>query len=305
MIPERKETASGTSSVAQLLQTFASRFDQYLGTLITVENNEVDRVLREAMAYALLSPGKRLRPFLVVRCCELVGGREDDALASAAAVECVHAFSLVHDDLPAMDNDDVRRGRPTCHKKFGEAMAILAGDALVVLAFQVLAERYENSRVVSGVVKELAEATGWSGMIGGQAADILGEKSAADVKLTATIHQKKTARLFRAACRIGGMAGNGSTEQVESLGRYGETLGRAFQIADDLLDVTGNSLKIGKETGKDASAGKQTYPRSVGIEESRRIALGLADEAIQTISGFGVEADALRDLAGYAVARDY
>jgi geranylgeranyl pyrophosphate synthase len=234
-----------------------------------------------------------------------VGGSRDDAWPAAAAVECVHAFSLVHDDLPAMDDDDVRRGKPTTHKQFGEAMAILAGDALVVLAFEILARHVSDRRLAGEMVLELAERTGWTGVIGGQASDIAGQSQDPSLDLTRYIHERKTAALFEGACRLGAMAGSGKADDVATLGRFGTCLGRAFQIADDLLDVTSSAEKMGKRVGKDGPAGKQTYPRCVGVERSRRAAEKACEDAIRELQGFGHDADDLRELARYVVSRTF
>jgi geranylgeranyl diphosphate synthase type II len=289
-------------SVAGLLKDFALRFDQEFQLLLD-RRTKTPPALADAVRYSALAPGKRLRPFLLVRCCEICGGTAESAFPAAAAVECVHAFSLVHDDLPAMDNDDLRRGRPTCHRQFGEALAILAGDALLVLAFECLTEQVQDPGITARLCAELAFATGASGMIGGQAEDILGESQPPDHGRTESIHRRKTAALIRAACRMGAQAARAGGERVDALGRYGEKLGLAFQIADDLLDVLGKEADLGKAAGKDARKAKQTYPRSVGIEKSREIANSLAAAASAELDRFGREAADLRDLAGYVVER--
>jgi len=292
------------TSPPNVLSIFAAQFDGHLNGYLQTTNN-VPSELLEAVRYSVLAPGKRIRPYLVVRCCELVGGSRDSALPAAAAVECVHAFSLVHDDLPAMDDDDLRRGRPTAHKQFGEAMAILAGDALVVLAFELLARRVRDRRLAGEMVLELAERTGWAGMIGGQAADIAGQSQDPSLDRTQYIHERKTAALFAGACRLGAMAGRGTVADVSALGRFGRCLGLAFQIADDLLDVTSTKEKLGKMTGKDVTARKQTYPRSVGVERSRETAGAAAADAKAELSRFGAAASDLRELADYAVSRGF
>ena len=223
----------------------------------------------------------------------------------AAAVECVHAFSLVHDDLPAMDDDDLRRGRPTCHKRFGEAVAILAGDALAVLAFEVLCRHTTDEKLACRMCHELATGTGCAGMIGGQAVDIIGQSSPPTLDLATYIHERKTARLFESSCRLGAMVGGGSGESTHSLGQYGQKLGRAFQIADDLLDLTSTPERLGKRVGKDAEARKQTFPQCVGIDGSRMAAREAAGAAIAELESFGPEADDLRALATYVVDRNY
>jgi geranylgeranyl diphosphate synthase type II len=286
------------------LGEFAAEFDNRLKEYLT-SRGEVPAELLEAVQYSALAPGKRVRPYLVTRCSELVGGQASDGLPAAAAVECVHAFSLIHDDLPAMDNDDFRRGQPTSHKKFGEAVAILAGDALVVLAFEILGRHVADRRLAAEMVLELADGTGWSGMIGGQAVDVTGQAKPPTLKLARYIHERKTARLFQTACRLGAMAGRADQESVERLGRFGQMLGRAFQIADDLLDVTSSAEVLGKNVGKDAKSNKQTFPQCVGIEESTLAAQDAAQAAIAELGIFGPAADDLRELARYVVDRNY
>jgi geranylgeranyl pyrophosphate synthase len=292
------------TSLPNPLSNFAAQFDGQLNDYLQ-STSDVPAELLEAVRYSVLAPGKRIRPYLVVRCCELVGGSREDARPAAAAVECVHAFSLVHDDLPAMDDDDVRRGRPTTHKQFGEAMAVLAGDALVVLAFELLARHVRDRHLAGEMVLELAVRTGWAGMIGGQAADIAGQSQDPSLDRTRYIHERKTAALFEAACRLGAMAGRGEADDVAALGRFGACLGRAFQIADDLLDVTSTAEKSGKTVGKDVIAGKQTYPACVGVEQSRAAAKAAADEAIAEIESYGSKAGDLRELAAYAASRSF
>jgi geranylgeranyl diphosphate synthase type II len=286
------------------LKAFAAEFDQWFKEYLT-PRGDVPPELLEAVHYSALAPGKRIRPYLVGRCCELAGGRTSDAFPAAAAIECVHTFSLIHDDLPAMDDDDLRRGRPTSHKRFGEAIAILAGDALVVLAFELLAQHIPDKRLAAEMVLTLADGAGWSGMIGGQTADVTGQSRPPALELTTYIHERKTARLFETACRLGATMSHAGSDMVEALGGFGRMLGRAFQIADDLLDVTSSTEAIDKGVGKHAEAGKQTFPRCIGIEESRRAANDAATAAIAHLEAFGPAADDLRTLARYVVDRDY
>ena len=310
--PSGEPQADRQSLLADRLRAFAARFDTHFERLLTPAQPVPQRI-QDAVRYAAMAPGKRLRPYLVVRCCELVGGCADDAWPAASAIECVHAFSLVHDDLPAMDDDNLRRGRPTCHIQFDEATAILAGDALVTLAFELLTRTNEPAAAVRPVkpvepacrlVRELAEGTGWAGMIGGQMDDISGQSHPPDLDRTISIHRRKTARLFETACRLGALLGGADDARVDALGSYGQSLGRAFQIADDLLDVTGGAEALGKTPGKDASARKQTFPRIAGIEGSRTAARELVDAAVVAVSGFGREADDLRMLARFAIDRN-
>lgn len=287
-----------------VLQAFVDDFDPKLEAILA-ERTDIPRRLRDAMNYSLLAPGKRIRPYLATRCCQLVGKPADDAFAAAAAIECVHCFSLVHDDLPAMDDDDLRRGRPTTHKQFDEATAILVGDGLLALAFEILATSSPQQANVTQMVRALAEATGATGMIGGQAADLAGQDEPSSIERTRYIHERKTGRLFDAAAKLGALAGCATDSAVASMGRFGLHLGLAFQITDDLLDVTASREQMGKATSKDAGAGKQTYPACVGIEESRLAAERAVAEAIDALSHLGPEAADLRALAKYAVSRNY
>jgi len=308
-------------TITDRLRAFATAFDREFERLLAADADVPPR-LAEAMAYSALAPGKRVRPYVVCRAHALCGGmdprkttagrdvgRRDQAwsvavLPIAAAIECVHAFSLIHDDLPAMDDDDLRRGRPTNHVKFGEAMAILAGDALLALAFELVARDAPDGSDVRRMTLELARGAGWAGMIGGQAADVLAETEPPDAAIVDYIHTRKTARLFQASARLGSIAAAAPDATIDALGRYGLQLGRAFQIADDLLDVTASSEQIGKATGKDASAGKQTYPRCVSIAETRRLAARAAADAIAALDEFGPAADDLRALARFVVDRE-
>ena len=299
--------ASGESTAVtsiERLRAFAAEFERRFEAYLSPTHDVLPDLL-EAVRYSALAPGKRIRPYLVIRCCELVGGRRANAWPIAAAVECIHTFSLIHDDLPAMDDDDLRRGRPTCHKQFGEATAILAGDAMVVLAFALLAQHVTKACKVRELVSELTVGTGWSGMIGGQTADIQGESKPTSLSLAEYIHERKTASLFATSCRLGAIAGDGDTDLVDTLGRFGRWLGRAFQISDDLLDVTSDAETLGKETAKDTEAGKQTFPRCVGIEKSRAAARSAVASGIAELTRFGRSADDLRSLAANVVDRNY
>ncbi len=294
-----QDSASPPRSIREFAAAFNARFEAFLEP-----SGDVPPRLADAVRYSALAPGKRLRPYVLTQSCQLVGGTVEQAASAAAAVECIHAFSLIHDDLPAMDDDELRRGRPTCHRRFDEATAILAGDTLVVLAFELLSR--QGDRDVAGrLVLELADGAGWCGMIGGQAADIAGQSEAPNRALAEYIHQRKTARLFETACRMGALAGHGDEAAIAALGRYGQMLGRAFQIVDDLLDVTSSATTLGKETRKDAKASKQTFPRCVGLEDSRAAARDAAAAAVAALSPFGPEGDDLRALAHYVIDRDY
>ena len=271
--------------------------------------------LRAAMRHSLLAGGKRLRPALVLLSCRACGGDDarPDAVRAAVAAELVHTYSLVHDDLPAMDDDALRRGRPTCHVAFDEATAILAGDGLLTLAFGLLAE-VRPATAAAACVAELAAAAGAAGMVGGQAADLAAEgrgparPRAGDRPRTGeeleAIHRRKTGALIAAACGIGGTLADAPPDRLDALRSYGANLGLAFQIADDLLDLSADAATLGKTAGKDLAAGKLTYPALYGAAGSRRRADELTDAAAAALAPFGPPADPLRALARYAVERD-
>jgi geranylgeranyl diphosphate synthase type II len=264
--------------------------------------------LRKAIRYALLAPGKRLRPRLVLMAAEACGGNIEAAMPAACAVEMVHAYSLVHDDLPAMDDDDLRRGRPTCHKVYGEAVAILVGDALLARAFEVLATEIEPPEVAVKCCAILGRAAGASALVGGQAADL--EMAANTQKqLNGTlaeleaIHRRKTGALIRACLELGGTVAGASSEQLAALVAYGQRVGLAFQITDDLLDVAGNEAAVGKRLTKDSDGGKLTFPRLLGCEASREQAEALVGEACAMIEVFGPKAAPLKALAKFVCER--
>ncbi len=258
--------------------------------------------LLDAVEYSLVGGGKRLRPVLTLETCRICGGAEAAAWPAALAIECIHTFSLIHDDLPAMDDDDLRRGKPTNHKVFGEALAVLAGDWLVAHAFELLTAETVAPRSAPALVRTLAQASG--DMIVGQAADIAGETRPTDPDLVRFIHRHKTARLLEGACRLGALAARASADEIEAVAEYGRRLGLAFQISDDLLDRTGTTEKLGKAVGKDADESKQTYPAAFGIEESRRRGRVEIEAAVAALERFGSEAEQLRGLATYVIARD-
>jgi geranylgeranyl diphosphate synthase type II len=265
--------------------------------------------LADAMRYSLLAPGKRLRPVLVLLAAEAAGGSDDQAMPAACAVEMVHTYSLIHDDLPAMDDDDLRRGQPTCHKKFGEALAILAGDALLTLAFGVLAESYPPA-TAAGCCRELARAAGAAGMVGGQVEDLAWEKKGGDLEALGRLHARKTGALFAACLRLGLSAAQGERPGGpdpilrEALDCYGRCFGLVFQITDDLLDVEGSADQAGKRVGKDAARGKLTYPGLLGAADSRRRAEKLGREALEQLRPLGPRGERLRDLVGFILERD-
>ena len=261
--------------------------------------------LHEAMRYSLDAGGKRIRPVLCFASCEAVGGDTTLAEAPAAALELVHTYSLIHDDLPCMDDDDFRRGKPSSHRVYGEALAVLAGDGLLTRAFGVLAEAQELSPAARiEMVAALAEAAGSRGMVGGQALDVAAEgDEEADLPTLQFIHTHKTGALFGASCRLGGLAGGGDEESVRRLGRFGEKMGHAFQIVDDLLDETGRADALGKASGRDRARGKATYPRILGVEESKRRVQALAGSAEETARSFGARGEALLGLVRFVAER--
>jgi geranylgeranyl diphosphate synthase type II len=297
--------------LSRRLVEIRSRVEERLSEALHPENGFPES-LREAMRYSLLAPGKRLRPALVVLAAEACGREAADPWPAACAVEMIHAYSLIHDDLPAMDDDDLRRGLPTCHKKFDEALAILAGDALQTMAFQVLAEGYPPA-TAAACCRTLARASGPAGMIGGQVDDMeaSGRREPADLSVEALekLHARKTGALIRASLTLGALAAYAPEsppppETLECLDGYGWRLGLAFQITDDLLDVEGSADQTGKRVGKDAARGKLTYPGLLGVPESRHRAERLCREAREQLAPLGPAAGRLLALASFVLERD-
>ena len=265
---------------------------------VLAEQTQIYERLRRALMYILKGKGKRIRGALVLWSCEVVsGGINHDAQIAAAAIEMVHAYSLVHDDLPAMDNDDMRRGRATCHKAFDEATAILAGDGLLTLAFEILAKEIDDPVIASKLIGQLAESAGAAGMIAGQMADLEAENAQPDESLLEYIHTNKTAKMFQCAALMGGICGKADIGQLRSLAEYGLNIGLGFQIADDILDVNATSEQLGKTAGKDIQAGKMTYPELFGVSKSGQLAQELANKAIEALGQLGERAEILRKLA--------
>ena len=259
----------------------------------------------EAMRYAALAPGKRLRPFLVLASAHLFGVSQRSALQVAAAIECVHCYSLVHDDLPAMDNSDLRRGRPTVHKVFDDATAVLAGDGLLTRAFEVLAEpdTHGDPGVRCELVRTLAQAAGVAGMVGGQMIDIIAENRTLDIGAITRLQRLKTGALIAFSCEAGAILGKATTEARLALRGYAHDLGLAFQIADDLLDVQGSAGETGKPVGQDAAMGKATFVSILGVERARDQADLLVRQAIAHLDLFEDRADLLRQAARFVVER--
>ena len=260
--------------------------------------------LHRAMRYSLFAGGKRLRPILCLAACGAAGGKISRALPPACAVEMVHTYSLIHDDLPCMDNDDFRRGKPTCHKAFGEGMAVLAGDALLTQAFEVVGKTKPTSRYTSAnFLSELAEAASSLRLIAGQVADVESEGKKISVTQLRWIHERKTAALITAGIRLGAMAGNATPTQLHALSRFGHAVGLAFQIIDDILDTTQTTEQLGKTAGKDTKAKKATYPKILGLEQSRIEASRWTRAAFAALRGFGKSAEPLRQIARYLLER--
>jgi geranylgeranyl diphosphate synthase, type II len=263
--------------------------------------------VHEAMRYSLFAGGKRVRPILALAAAEALGAKTVDLLPIAGSLELIHTYSLIHDDLPAMDNDDYRRGMATCHKVYGEAIAILAGDGLLTMAFEVLSDQWRLKAVPAGrliaIIKEISTASGVFGMVGGQVVDMESEGRDIDFPTLEYIHTHKTGALMRASVRTGALYAKAGKRQFTALTHYGEMVGLAFQIADDILDITGKREETGKDVGSDIKKGKKTFPAFYGLEESRRRALEVADKAVASLQGFGRAADPLRELAKYIVTR--
>ncbi|MDQ2659972.1 MAG: polyprenyl synthetase family protein [Verrucomicrobiota bacterium] len=262
--------------------------------------------IHKAMRYSLFAGGKRLRPILCLAAAEVCGGKTAAALPFACALECIHTYSLVHDDLPSMDNDDFRRGRATCHKVFGDGIAILAGDALLTIAFEIATTAQPTSRYdLRAAFQEIAAAAGSRKLIAGQVADLEGEGKPSTRAQLRYIHENKTAALLTACMRLGAMSANAAPENLIALTHFGRALGLAFQVIDDILDVTQTSEKLGKSAGKDLAAQKATYPRVIGLEKSRAEAKRLTKQAHRALDIFGAQGDMLRALANHLLEREY
>ena len=262
--------------------------------------------IHKAMRYSLFAGGKRLRPILCLAAAEACQAKMAVALPFACAVECIHTYSLIHDDLPSMDNDDLRRGRATCHKAFGEGIAILAGDALLTIAFEIVAQARDSSRYdLRKTLREVAVAAGSQRLIAGQVADLEAEGRRINRKQLRYIHENKTAALLTSSIRLGAMAANATSKQLLAATAFGQALGLAFQVIDDILDVTQTSEKLGKSAGKDAAANKATYPAVIGLEASRAEARRLTKKAHTALTLFGDRGDILRSLADYLLRREY
>ncbi|MBI5055417.1 MAG: polyprenyl synthetase family protein [Nitrospirae bacterium] len=279
--------------------------DNFLKKYIASKKKQKDcpEQLSEAMDYSLLAGGKRIRPVLAISSYAAVGGRSNNILPVASSIELIHTYSLIHDDLPAMDNDDFRRNKPTAHKTFGEATAILAGDALLTDAFNIISNTDADPEKLIRVIRELSYASGPEGMVGGQTVDILLEGKKVKKDDIVYIHTHKTGALIRGSVRIGAIMAGSSPEKLAALTEYGEKTGLAFQVVDDILDITGTKEELGKTAGADKAKGKNTYPSAFGIKKSRAIAERLVNDSVKALKCFDSKADPLREIAGYILSR--
>jgi len=297
--------SQGKFSLDAYMERTGARVNRALDGLTPPETAEPPTI-HKAMRYSLFAGGKRIRPVLCLAACEAVGGQTAAAMPLACAVECVHTYSLIHDDLPCMDDDDFRRGKPTSHKVFGEGIAVLAGDALLTEAFALVAKAKPPKRYpVRTLVAELAFAAGSLRLIAGQVQDLEGETKRATLDQVRTIHMNKTAALITASVRLGAMAGNASPAQLKRLTRYGQDLGLAFQVIDDILDATSTREVMGKSVRADQKNQKSTFPAVLGIEKSKQFASDLIADAQTQLRGFGPSAEPLRAIADYFLTRQH
>jgi geranylgeranyl diphosphate synthase type II len=272
---------------------------------------EFPESLSKAIRHSLLNGGKRIRPILSIAAFETAGGKGDGVLPFACALEMIHTYSLIHDDLPAIDNDDYRRGKPTCHKLFGEAIGILAGDALLTEAFGLMTDRqlhkgfFNDGWLIIDIINEVAQAAGIFGMVCGQVLDVESEGKKVDFPTLQYMHNHKTGALILTSVRLGVKLAAGDEKTLRAFTRYGESIGLAFQIVDDILNVEGEARLLGKKTGSDLSKGKATYPSLLGLEESKRRAEELLASAIDALSPYGSEAEPLREIARFIIQREY
>jgi geranylgeranyl diphosphate synthase type II len=296
-------TASDPMKLPPFFEEDRIAVDAHLDRLLPAESVPPASI-HQAMRYSVFAGGKRIRPILCLESARIFGAEVSHALFPGCAVELIHTYSLIHDDLPALDNDDLRRGKPTCHKKFGEATAILAGDALLTLAFETIAATPVSSDQRVAIVTEIASAAGTvKGMVGGQVADLEAEGKKVDAEMLEYIHRSKTAALIRASITSGALSAGAPRDDVARLRRFGETIGWAFQVTDDILDVEESSAALGKTAGKDVAQQKATYPAVFGLERSHQIANELASKAIAELQPYGERADRLRTIAEFLVLR--
>ncbi len=304
---EDNKPANFTRRLSQNASTINSILDGLLGNESLAGEIIRPPRLMAAIRHGVLNGGKRIRPFLLIETATLFDATGKGVLQAACALECLHCYSLIHDDLPSMDDDDLRRGQPTVHKAFDEAMAVLAGDALLTFAFDLMSDPVvsDDANIRASLVQQLARAAGHGGMIGGQVLDIAAETNSLDEEQILQLQSMKTGALIRFACEAGATIAGASKEDKQSLNRFGEIIGQAFQLADDLLDVTSNSKTMGKATGKDEAKGKKTLIDYYGIEGSRSRLRELLDEANAMLSPFGAKADILRQTARFIIERKH
>lgn len=291
----------------QCLKEKASFIENVLKEYMPKEEGYQKTVI-EAMNYSLSAGGKRLRPILTLEACKVVGGNEEEVIPFAMAIEMIHTYSLIHDDLPALDNDDLRRGRPTNHKVYGEAMGILAGDALLNYAFEVMLSgsiNKENPEKYLKAINEIAKGAGIYGMIGGQVVDVESENKQIEKEKLDYIHMNKTAAMMVGCMRAGATIGGANSEQMEEITKYAKNIGLSFQIVDDILDIVGDEAKLGKKVGSDIENHKSTYPSLLGLDKSKEIAYNLIDEAKKSIEKLSDDVDFLKGLAEYIIDREY
>jgi geranylgeranyl diphosphate synthase type II len=300
----RRMASIQTTAFLQFAKDIRQQVDKALELTLQLDTGCPDE-LRAAMRHSLMAPCKRLRPLLVLMAAEACGSSRERAMPAACAVEMIHTYSLIHDDLPAMDDDDLRRGLPSCHAAFGEATAILAGDGLLTLAFGTLAAGIEPGNVAAHCCRELASAAGPCGMVGGQADDLHAETGGGGLDELESIHRRKTGAMFNVSLKLGAIVAGADDQQMSGLQQYGQAIGLAFQIVDDLLDLSGDAQLLGKNTQKDAERGKLTFPGLLGEVESRRRAEALIEEACQAVAQFGSGASELDSLARYVLERNH
>lgn len=291
--------------IKENLKNYAKNFEKNVAAFFSANSKEYE-IITDACKYSLLLGGKRIRPFLINRFYKLSGGKGNGSFNFEAAIECIHTYSLIHDDLPCMDNDDMRRGQPSCHKKFGEAYALLAGDALLTSAWSIAAQtKGVDSALVLKAIKELSDYSGINGMIGGQTVDLLYENKNADIEVLKLICSLKTGALIKAACKIGCILAGADDTKISAAEKYAECLGLAFQIVDDILDLTSTEEKLGKPIHSDIENNKSTFVSLLGIEKSRELVKSLTEEAKNQLNVFGEDANELKLLADYLCAREY
>jgi geranylgeranyl diphosphate synthase type II len=291
--------------ITNLLNDYKVLIENEIDRLYPQNNEVLYKEVIDASRYSLLLGGKRIRPVIMLEFCKLFGGEVKDVINFAVALEMIHTYSLIHDDLPCMDNDDMRRGKPSCHVKYGEDIALLAGDTLLTESFKIAADSLAEDSLKIKAISVLAQRAGLHGMIGGQVMDLSFEKEKPTLDLLRDMYTKKTGCLISAACEIGSIIGGATTEQIENAKNYAINLGLAFQIIDDILDITGDEAVLGKPIGSDDENGKTTYVSILGLDEARLVAKQLTDEALNTLSLFDGDTKNLQELTKYLLQRNY